>query len=108
MSPLVWTFASISLIILLGLFLFLYFCKSNIFTKSISTILVILTGVGGSKVTPEYKGNFKFNYAALSFDGNIAVGGAQTDLTILTCVLGVALITLIICVTVLISKGKLP
>lgn len=108
MSPLVWIFAGISLIILLGLFLFLYFCKSNIFTKSISTIVVILAGVGGSKVTPEYKGNFKFNYAALSFDGTIAVGGARTDLTVLTGVLGITLLTLIICVTALKLKGKSP
>lgn len=108
MSPLVWIFAGISLVIGLALFVFLYFCRGNIFTKSISTILVILAGVGGSKVAPEYEANFKLNYPALSFDGHIAIGGARTDSTILICVLGVALIVLVGCVTLLKLKGRSP
>jgi hypothetical protein len=107
MNPWLWIFAGISLVLALGIFLFLYYCKSNIFAKSISTILVILTGVGGSKFTPGYKGNFRINSSVLSFDGYIDVGGASTDSTILICVLGVTLVVLICCVTFLKYKGKL-
>jgi hypothetical protein len=101
MSPALWIFASISLVIAILLFLFWYFCSSNIYTKSISTILVILAGLGGSKVAPEYKASFKLNHPILTFDGAISVGGKGTDSIILICVLGIALLVLVSCVTIL-------
>jgi hypothetical protein len=106
MTPAVWIFAGISIVILLLLFLFLYFCSGNIFTKSISTILVILGGLGGSKFTPAYNARFGLQHPLANFNGAIAVGGESTDSTILICVLGVTLIVLIGCVTFLKYSGK--
>lgn len=111
MSPYIWIFASISVVILGLVLLFLYFCKGNIWTKSISTVLVSLAAVGGSKVAPDYKGRFNFQSPAISFDGDITAGGSgadTTNTTILIAVLGVALIVLVGCATQLKLKGKWP
>lgn len=92
----IWFFLSLSLIVALLIFLFLYFCKTNVLTKAISTILVLFAGVGGIKVTPEYRGNLKFNVGStLSLDGQFIVGGSRTDTTILLLVLGIAFLATI-------------
>jgi hypothetical protein len=108
MSPFVWVFASISVVTLFVVVLFLYFCRGNIWTKSISTILVSLAAVGGSKVAPDYKARFNFNNHPISFDGDITAGGASTDTTILIAVFGVTLILLVWCATQLKLKDKWP
>ena len=52
MSAYVWYFLAVSLLIVVLALLFLFFCKSNVLSKAISTILVLFAGVGGIKVTP--------------------------------------------------------
>jgi hypothetical protein len=76
----IWLFLANSLLIALLIFLFLYFCHPNVLTKAISTILVLLAGVGGIKVTPEYKGNVKFNFGSLSVDSQFIVGARHHNL----------------------------
>ena len=106
MTPMLWVFAGISIVIMLLLFLFWYFCSGNIYTKSISTILVILGGLGGSKFTPTYSARIGVQQP-LTFNGAITAGGESTDSTILICVLGITLLVLIGCVTFLKYK-KIP
>ena len=96
------------LIFLFILFLcFVYFCKNNIFTKSISSLTAALVTIGGSKVSPGYADNFTVNSSLLTFGGRLSIGGERTDTTILLCVLLVTLVTLIGCYTFLRYKEKI-
>jgi hypothetical protein len=88
-------YASISIVVLLLVLLFLWFCSSNIFSKAITTTLVLLTGAGGSKITPEYKGKIVFKSSMLSVDGDFTAGGSHADSGILLIVLGFTFFILI-------------
>jgi hypothetical protein len=96
MSPNIWVFATIGLIVLILVLVFLYFCKSSIFSKAISTILATLAVVAGSRAAPNYKATFSFHNDWVSFNGDIAAGEAGSNTTLLIVVLGVTLITLIV------------
>ena len=107
MSAYVWYFLAVSLLIVVLALLFLFFCKSNVLSKAISTILVLFAGVGGIKVTPTYSGNIKFSLGSFALDGQFIVGGSRTDTTILVIVLGVAFLACLWCYTSLRRAGKI-
>lgn len=107
MTPLIWVILSFSLLIALGIFLFLRFCTGDVLTKAISTILVLLAGVGGIKVTPAYTGNIKFSVGSFALDGQFMVGGSRTDTTILLVVLGVAFLAVLWCYVQLKKLNKI-
>ena len=103
----IWLFIALSLLIAVLTILFLYFCRSNVLSKAISTILVLFAGVGGIKVTPEYRGNIKLGLGPLVLDGQFIVGGARTDTTILLVVLSVAFLATLWCFAYLKKHGKI-
>jgi hypothetical protein len=107
MSPYIWFFLVASLLILLLVFLFAAFCRSNVLSKAISTILVLLAGVGGIKMTPAYSGQIKFSLGTFALDGRFIVGGSRTDTTILAVVLGVAFVACLWCYTTLKKADKI-
>jgi hypothetical protein len=106
MTGLIWAFALVSLIIAILVFLFIRFCRSNVLSKAISTVLVLFAAVGGSKVTPAYTGKIGFMTSAFSLDGQFSVGGTSTDTSILIVVLGVLFVFLVGCYTYLRANDK--
>jgi hypothetical protein len=107
MSAYIWLFLALSLLIALFIFLFLKFCSKDVLSKAISTILVLLAGVGGIKITPAYSGKLKFTFGPVALDGQFIAGGSRTDTTILIVVLGVAFIVCLWCYTSLRKAGKI-
>lgn len=103
----IWLFLAFSLLIALFIILFAYFCKSNVLSKAMSTVLVLIAGVGGIRITPEYHGNLKLSLGSFALNGQFAVGGSRTDTTILLVVLGVAFVAVLWCYADLKKHGKI-